>query len=139
MSLETFARLIPASLLDCSGEAFYSGPAAFSGSRPVYLLGYKPGSDPGGNKPPKVRSTIEEACSRMADRFSLYYQDWGPGRRKDMQRNIKHFFVVSGLCPELIPSSKFIFVRSADVRGIPSAERRQLEDACWPFREAVIE
>ena len=105
----------------------------------MYLLGYNPGSDPGGNRPHKVRGTVEEACSRKADRFSLYYQDWGPGRRKDMQRSIKHFFLVSGLCPELTPSSNCIFVRSPDVRAIPSAERRHLEEACWPFHEAVIE
>ena len=138
MTLETFARLVPESLLDCSGEVFYSGRSAFSGSRPVYLLGYNPGSDPGGNRS-TVRVSIEEACSRKTDRFSLYYQDWGPGRLKDMQRSIKHFFLDSGLCPELTPSSNCVFVRSRDARAIRSAKRHQLEDACWPFHEAVIE
>jgi hypothetical protein len=138
VTLEAFARLVPESLLDCSGEVFYSGRAAFSGSRPVYLLGYNPGSDPSGNRS-TVRGSIEEACSRKADRFSLYYQDWGPGRRKDMQRSIKHFFLDSGLCANLTPSSNCVFVRSPSVRAIPAAKRRQLEDECWRFHKAVIE
>ena len=138
MTLETFARLVPESLLDCSGEVFYSGRAAFSGTRPVYLLGYNPGSDPGGVRP-DLRGGLDEACSRKEDRFSLYNQDWGPGRREDMQRSIEQFFLLSGLCPELTPSSNCVFVRSPDARTIRSAERRQLENACWPFHEAVIE
>ena len=139
MTLETFADLVPESLLDCSGEVFYSGSAAFSGSRPVYLLGYNPGSDPAGNRPPTVRDTIEEACSRKTDRFSLYYQDWGPGRSQTMQRGIKRFFSDSGLDPCLTPSSNCIFVRSPAVGSIPKATRRGLEDACWRFHKEVIE
>ena len=144
MTLETFARLVPESLLDCSGEVFYSGRAAFSGSRSVYLLGYNPGSDDAVDRPPgdelnTVRSSIEKAYRRKDDRFSLYYQEWEKGRRKDMQRSIKHFFLDSGLCAELTPSSNCLFVRSPNVRAIPAAKRRQLEDACWPFHEAVID
>lgn len=144
MTLEAFARLVPESLLDCSGEVFYSGRAAFSGSRPVYLLGYNPGSNPDADRPPgeeldTVRSSIEKACSRNAERFSLYYQEWEKDRPKDMQRSIKHFFLDSGLCPKLTPSSNCVFVRSPNVRAIPSAKRHQLEDACWPFHKAVID
>ena len=138
MTFEAFARLVPESLLDCPGEVFYSGRAAFSGSRPVYLLGYNPGSDPGGSRS-TVRSSIEVACSRKDDRFSLYYQDWGPGRRKDMQRSVKHFFLDSGLCAELTPSSNCVFIRSPNVPAISAAKRRQFEVACWSFHKEVIE
>ena len=138
MTLETFARSVPEWLLDCPGEVFYSGRAAFSGSRPVYLLGYNPGSDPGGGRS-TVRASIEEACAREDDRFSLYYQDWGPDRPEDMQRSLKAFFLDSGLCPKLTPSSNCVFVRSASVSAIAAGGRRRLEVECWPFHQAVID
>lgn len=138
MNLETFAGLVPKSQLDSPGEVFYSGRDAFSGSRPVYLLGYNPGSDPGGGRS-TVRWSIEEACNRKEGRFSLYYEDWGPARRKDMQRGLKQFFLESGLCPELTPSSNCIFVRSPNVSAIRAGARRQLEDECWRFHQAVID
>lgn len=144
MSLETFARLVPESLLDCSGEVFYSGRAAFSSYRPVYLLGYNPGSDAAVDRAPgdelnTIRSSIEKACAWNDDRFSLYYQEWEKGRSQTMQMGIKRFFADTGLCPGLTPSSNCFFVRSPVIGSIPTATRRRHEDACWPFHEAVIE
>ena len=144
MTLEAFSALVPDALLDCSGEVFYSGPAAFSGSREVYLLGYNPGSNPSverqaGDELNTVRSSIEKACSWSSERFSLYYQEWEKGRRQTMQMGIRRFFADSGLDPCLTPSSNCIFVRSPDVGSIPSATRRTLEYACWPFHKAVID
>ena len=144
MNLETFSRLVPDSLLDCSGEVFYSGRAAFSGSRDVYLLGYNPGSDPSverqaGDELNTVRSSIEKACSWSSERFSLYYEEWEKGRSQTMQRGIERFFAETGLDPYLTPSSNCIFVRSPDIGSMPRATRRGLEDACWQFHQAVIE
>ena len=90
------------------------GRAAFSGSRPVYLLGYNPGSSAADDRPPgdelnTVRSSIEKACCRKADRFSLYYREWEKERSQTMQRGIKRFFSDSGLCPGLTPSSNMLF------------------------------
>ena len=144
MNLKTFSRLVPDSLLDCSGEVFYSGGAAFSGSRDVYLLGYNPGSDPSverqaGDELNTVRSSIEKACNWSSDRFSLYFEEWEKGRSQTMQRGIERFFAKSGLDPCLTPSSNCIFVRSPDIRSMPKATRQGLEDACWQFHQAVIE
>ena len=116
MNLETFSRLVPDSLRDCSGEVFYSGRAAFSGSRDVYLLGYNPGSDPSverqaGDELNTVRSSIEKACRWSSERFSLYYQEWEKGLRQTMQMGIRRFFAESRLDPCLTPSSNCIFVR----------------------------
>ena len=144
MTLEAFSRLVPDWLLDRSGEVFYSGRAAFSGSREVYLLGYNPGSDPNVERKPgdelnTVRSSIDKALSRSAERFSLYYQEWETGRPQTMQKGIRRFFAMSGLDPCLTPSSNCVFVRSPDIASMPKAAREELEDDCWPFHQAVIE
>ena len=44
--IETLTGLIPEDLLDRSGSVFYSGKDAFSGTKPIYLLGLNPGGDP---------------------------------------------------------------------------------------------
>ena len=74
MTLEAFARLVQSRCSTARERCSIPGAPHSRGSRPVYLLGYNPGSDPGGSRS-TVRGSIEEACSRKDDRFSLYYQD----------------------------------------------------------------
>lgn len=65
-SLEFFASLVPSHLLECSGEVFYSGRAAFSRPSLVYLLGINPGSEQkSGANEPTIRAghrTPEPGC-----------------------------------------------------------------------------
>ena len=134
-SLESFADLIPGELLNRSGEVFYSGRAAFSRRSDVYLLGYNPGSNPLDPRLHTMSSSIAEMAGRP-DLFSLYYAQWEQGRDPKMQQGIKHLFHKTGLDPCLTPSSNCVFVRSKGAESLN--DRRGLEDACWPFHEAVI-
>lgn len=134
-STESFAELVPCDLLDRSGEVFYSGRAAFSTSSDVYLLGYNPGSDPSDQRLRTVRSSIDEVNGKP-ERFSLYYEAWEEGRDPKMQQGIRHVFDRIELDPCLTPSSNCVFVRSKGASHL--RDRRRLENACWPFHEAVI-
>ena len=63
-TLERFARLVPESLLGFSGEVFYSGRAAFSGTRRVSLLGtveLQPVTTNPEHKPIAIGHTTEDA------------------------------------------------------------------------------
>ena len=53
-----------------------------------------------------------------------------------MQQGIRHMFNRTGLDPCLTPSSNCVFVRSKGAGDL--RDRRRLENACWPFHEAVI-
>ena len=134
-SIGSFAALVPCDLLDRSGEVFNSGRAAFSNPSDVYLLGYNPGSDPSDQRLRTVRSSIDEVSGKP-ERFSLYYEAWEEGRDPKMQQGIRHMFDRTGLNPCLTPSSNCIFVRSKGANDL--RDRRRLENACWPFHEAVI-
>ena len=134
-SIESFAALVPCDLLDRSGEVFYSGRAAFSSPSEIYLSGYNPGSDPSDQRLRTVRSSIDEVNGKP-ERFSLYYEAWEEGRDPKMQQGIRHMFDRTGLDPYLTPSSNCVFVRSKDANDL--RDRRRLENACWPFHEAVI-
>ena len=134
-SLDRFARFVPSDLLDRSGEVFYSGRAAFSRPSHVYLLGYNPGSDPLDPRLPSIGRSID-IMRRKPERFSLYYQTWEEGRTAAMQNRMRHLFQRTGLSPCLTPASNCVFARSRGAQDL--SDRRQLEEACWPFHAAVI-
>lgn len=47
VTIENFAELVPKELLNESGSVFYSGRAAFSGHKALYILGLNPGGRSG--------------------------------------------------------------------------------------------
>ena len=137
-SLDFFADLVPERLLESSGEVFYSGRAAFSGTSDVYLLGYNPGSDSADSRLNNVKDNIVQTLRRKERRFSLYYQAWEEGRDQKMQRGIKSLFSNTGLDPCETPSSNCVFVRSKAIDSMNRQERRELETTCWRFHKDVI-
>ena len=72
--IEDFKKHIPAEIEQESGKVFYSGREAFSGERPLYILGYNPGGNP--DKPPLATETIEahtqKVLSKGAGKWSAY-------------------------------------------------------------------
>ncbi len=137
--IEDFAKHIPSDLQHKSGIVFYSGRAAFSGRRELYILGLNPGGDP-----------IKQACETVAwhtfkvlnekpDTWSEYSDEsWGdnlPGKYR-MQPRIQHLLKNLDLKPGEVPSSNIVFERSRKVSDI--VNWRQLTEACWPFHCAVI-
>ena len=140
-SFEEFAKHVPADLMKCSGEVFYSGRAAFTRPSLAYLLGINPGSEPSSDNPnkPKLR-TVEENIEYMRTRpehFSLYYDEWEEDRAPLMQEGVKHLFENTDLVSNETPASNCIFVRTR--RANKLRNRRGLEELCWPFHKAVIE
>ena len=137
--IEDFAKNIPSHLQHKSGIVFYSGRAAFSGRRELYILGLNPGGDP-----------IKQACETVAwhtfkvlnekpDTWSEYSDEsWGdnpPGKYR-MQLRIQHLLKNLDLKPGEVPSSNIVFERSRKASDIVNWQ--QLTEACWPFHCAVI-
>lgn len=139
--IETFAQLIPVDLLDRSGSVFYSGRAAFSGSRPLYLLGVNPGGDPVKKSAETVRRHTEKVLHQEPDNWSAYRDEsWegaAPGTWR-MQPRVLHCLSRVGLDPGLTPASNIVFVRSRR-EGTLEGSLKELAEACWTFHRRVIE
>lgn len=140
--LKHFRKYIPPELKKESGKVFYSGRAAFSGPRPLYLLGLNPGGDP--QSP--AEETIEGHTRKVFNpknpgNWSAYrdesWDGWPPGH-KDMQPRILHLLRRLHLDPGEVPASNLIFVRSRRAKDL-GGEMKQLAEQCWPFHQAVID
>ena len=140
VTIENFAELVPKELLNESGSVFYSGRAAFSGHKALYILGLNPGGDPAKQKTETVGSHVSKVLNEKPDRWSEYGDEsWGgaPTGRKGMQPRILHLLRKLRLEPGEVPSSNIVFVRS---KGESSITDRfdDLAGKCWPLHQTVI-
>ena len=65
--IDTFAELIPKSVMSKSGTAFYSGRAAFSTSSKLYILGLNPGGSPDS----QATETVEWHTNRILNEVPI--------------------------------------------------------------------
>ena len=139
--IETLTGLIPEDLLDRSGSVFYSGKDAFSGTKPIYLLGLNPGGDPQEMSEETIRLHIEHVLHEKANNWCAYRDEsWGnaPIGTWRMQPRVIHLLSRLGLEPGDIPASNIIFVRSRRAREIAET-RNAMAAVCWPFHLKVID
>ena len=127
------------SIMHRSGSLFYSGPSAFQGERPLYVLGLNPGGSP-------VAQTAETVERDLADwraltlPWSAYLDEsWQgkPAGTHGMQPRMRHMFDRLGLDLREVPASNVVFVRSATEAALAS-EKAVLLPQCWPVHAAVI-
>ena len=140
MSIDAALSALPPHLLARSGSVFYSGRDAFTGERPVYLLGLNRGGNPVAQATNTVSRHIEAFRTRV-EPWSAYADDsWegAPPGSWGMQPRVLHMLRLLGLHPRLTPASNTIFVRSRGEADL-KADKRQLIRACWPVHEQVLE
>jgi hypothetical protein len=138
--IERFAQLIPEHLLDCSGKVFYSGRSAFTGTKPVYVLGLNPGGAPEEMPHETLRSHSRYVMDAAPADWSEYLDEaWALKAKGEcgMQPRVCHLLRRMGLDPRGVPASNLIFTRSARERGI-TRSLAELASYCWPFHAAVI-
>jgi hypothetical protein len=138
--LHALIDLIPESLLDRSGSVFYSGKKAFTGTKPIYVLGLNPGGDPLEMSDETIGLHIDQMLQQKPDDWCAYRDEsWGnaPKGTWRMQPRVLHFLSGLGLNPGEVPASNIIFVRSRNGRDL-AGEFDALAAGCWPFHERVI-
>lgn len=137
--LEALSRL-PQDVRHRSGAVFYSGGDAFSGDRPVYILGLNPGGSPTEQSTETVDRDLA-AWPDMPSRYSRYVDaSWRakPPGTHGMQPRLRHMFDRLQMDLRETPASNLVFVRSATEADL-SAEKERLISICWPVHQAVID
>lgn len=122
-----------------SGSLFYSGPSAFEGYRPLYILGLNPGGSPTAQVDETVERDVTE-WRALTKPWSAYLDESWQGRppgTHGMQPRMRHMFGQLGLDLCEVPASNVVFVRSANEAAL-SAEKATLLPQCWPVHDAVI-
>ena len=140
-SWDAIKHAIPAELLDKSGKVFYSGRAAFSGKKSLYILGLNPGGDPEKLGNDSIEAHTEWVSTTAPEVWSAYRDERWMGKEPGchgLQPRLLHMFRSVGLQPGAVPSSNLVFVRSRRETGIKSAFE-QLANLSWPFHRFVIE
>ena len=140
--IEDFKNHIPPEIAQRSGKVFYSGRAAFSGDRPLYILGYNPGGNPlaPANAEETVAAHTQKVLRDPQPNWSAYRNEsWEGGQagRRPLQRRMRALLEQLQVDPGAVPASNIIFVRS---RGADDSaqESKELQERCWPFHQAVI-
>ena len=136
--IENFAKNIPLSLQHKSGIVFYSGHAAFSGRRELYILGLNPGGNPTKQANETVAWHTSKVLREKPDKWSEYRDEsWNgkPPGTYGMQPRILHLLKKLDLEPGEVLSSNIVFERS---RRVSDIAWQQLAEVCWPFHCAVI-
>ena len=139
--IEEFAELIPKSLLDKSGEVFYSGRRAFNASSDLYILGANPGGDPEALSDQTVSKKVNEVLHEKPENWSAYRDESWRGKapgKSTMQRRMLHLFGRVGHDPGEVPVSEVVFQCSRNVNAL-KGDFRELALLCWPFHQAVID
>ena len=140
-SFEEIAKLVPADLMKCSGEVFYSGRAAFTRPSLVYPVGDKPGFGTQFRQPQQAEAENSGREHRVRENKAgvllTVLRQVGGSRARLMQKGVQHLFENTDLVADATPASNCIFVRTR--RANKLRNRRGLEELCWPFHKAVIE
>lgn len=132
--------LVPAAIRGRSGSVLYSGRSAFTGQRPLYLLGLNPGGNPADHVENTIGRSVDGARARLADDWSAYANESWRGRKPGtatLQPRVLHLLASVGLNPRQVPASNVVFVRSKREADL-AQEKLALLQACWPMHEAVI-
>jgi hypothetical protein len=140
MKFERLTPLVPVTLMNKSGEVFYSGRAAFERQSPVYLLGLNPGSDSSDATLNTVESSLHQTSEKHSERFSRYLDErWNRanGGYTPMQIRVKHLFYRLGLDLRDTPASNLVFPRSPDASSI-GVGFDALAEQCWPLHREII-
>lgn len=134
---------IPESLRDHSGTALDSGLASWTGSCPIYLLGYNPGGEPGTDT---IYGNAENLLRNFPANYSGYRDGtWNPGGRwhakgqAPMQRRVLYLLDRLGLDPGDVPTSNVIYVRSRQLAHLSREQADGWAEDCWPFHARMIE
>lgn len=138
--IEDFVKYIPPKLQHKSGIVFYSGRAAFSGRRELYILGLNPGGDPTEQANETVAWHTSKVVRDKPYKWSEYSDESWKGKcpgKHGMQPRILHLLKNLDLEPGEVPSSNIVFERSRTGKDIEK-NLRQLAEMCWPFHRAVI-
>ena len=140
--IEDFKKHIPAEIEQESGKVFYSGREAFSGERPLYILGYNPGGDP--EEPEHAKETVmghtQKVLRKAESNWSAFRDEsWKnkPAGQYLLQRRVRHLLERLSLNPGAVPASNLIFVRSKTAKDI-APKSKHLQELCWGFHQAVI-
>jgi hypothetical protein len=140
--IDALVQLIPEQLTSRSGAVFYSGREAFSGIRPLYILGINPGGDPVARAEQSVKRHTDSVLHEKPTNWSEYRDEsWGHGARRGtwrMQPRVLHLLSVLGLDPGVVPASNIVFLRSSCENSI-EGKLREWAKACWPFHLRAIE
>lgn len=140
--IEEFIQKIPQSLLDQPGGVFYSGKAAFTGKKDLYILGLNPGGSPDLQSGATVAKCINNTLQNANADWSAYRDECWEGTERPgtwgMQPRVLHLLAHLGLNPGETPSSNIVFVQSRR-EAVISNRLSQLAEDCWPFHKAVIE
>jgi len=134
---------IPPSLRDLSGTALYSGLNAWTGQRPVYLLGFNPGGKPGDDT---VYGNAVNLLHHLKPDYSSYVDEWWEVRghryldgEAPMQLRVRYLLDRLGLFPGEVPTSNIIYARSPKVSDLPKAQALAWAEECWPFHARMID
>ncbi len=139
--IEDFARLVPRSLMNRSGKAFYSGRSAFEQPSELYVLGLNPGGGVQDHAAETVTWHTDRVLETEQHNWSAYRDEsWGgalPGTHR-MQRRMLYLFGRLELDPGNVPASNLIFLRSRREDQL-DGDVQELASQCWPFHQNVIE
>ncbi len=139
--IDFFAQFIPEELMEKSGSVFYSGRNAFSGNKPLYILGL----NPGGSEIRQNRETIKWHTERVLNNENLNFSEYKDGiwRGKKggtygLQPRVLHLLKILNLDPYEVPASNVCFVRSPRESDIADNIKDYM-DLCWSFHQNVID
>ena len=112
--IEEFSELIPKSLLNKPGYAFFSGRRAFNAPSDLYILGANPGGNPDDEPEAALSKNIRYVLSEACENWSAYRDVcWGPNRTKNrLQRGVLHLFDRLELDAGEVPASEVVFLHS---------------------------
>lgn len=139
MTIDATLDALPHALLARSGSLFYTGPAAFTGTPALYILGLNPGGSPSAQAEETIARDLAEWRALGAP-WSAYLDESWQGRppgTHGMQPRMRHMFDQLGLDLRLTPASNVVFPRSTTEAAL-AAEKAPLLAQCWPVHQAVI-
>ena len=97
--VDGFVALIPETLLDMSGYAFFSGRRAFNDPSSLYVLGLNPAGDPSWRR--TVRMNVEAVLHGPEDWSAWRDESWGgkPPGLNYRQRRVLYLMEQVGINP----------------------------------------
>ncbi len=131
---------LPGEVTSRSGSIFYSSQPAFTGNRPLYVLGLNPGGCP----EEQAQNTIARHHAGWLTQtkpYSSYVDEKWEGKEKSehgLQPRIRHMFERLDRDLQITPASNVVFVRSRDEASLAS-KKNSLIEVCWPVHQAVID
>lgn len=132
---------LPAGIGDRFGSMLMSGRSAWTGERPLYILGFNPGGASGTGD---TVASHTEAIWRHESYSSFVHESWAPGGRvrptgeAPLQKSVRYVLDGCGLDPREVPASNVNFIRSATEDALPLDDWGWAEK-CWPFHDVMIE